>query len=142
MPSPAKGWTWRRIAAFAAPALLVVGIGAAVIGEQLKEEQDRRSRAEAITGGKVEAGRHKFSAYGCGGCHSLTGVPQARGLVGPTLDGIGSRAVLAGRLENKPDNLVRWIRDPQSVAPGTAMPDLDVGPADARDIAAFLYDRS
>jgi cytochrome c1 len=36
----------------------------------------------------------------------------------------------------------RWIRDPQHVAPGTAMPDLDVGARDARDIAAFLYTRA
>ncbi len=131
-----------RIAAFGLAALLALGITAAVIGEQLKEEQDRRTRAETITGGNVAAGRRKFSAYGCGGCHSLAGVPQARGLVGPTLDGIGSRAILAGRLENKPDNLIRWIRDPQAVSPGSAMPDVGVGEEDGRDIAAFLYDRS
>ena len=131
-----------KLTAITVSVLLVLGIGGAVLNEQLKEEQDRRTRAETITGGNVAAGRHKFSAYGCGGCHSLTGVPQARGLVGPTLDGLGSRAVLAGRLENKPDNLIRWIRDPQAVSPGSAMPDLGVGAADGRDIAAFLYDRS
>ena len=131
-----------KIASIVVPALLVLGVGGAVLSEQLKEEQDRRVRAEVITGGNVDAGRHKFSAYGCGGCHSLTGVPQARGLVGPTLDGLGSRAILAGRLENKPDNLIRWIRDPQAVSPGSAMPDLGVGATDGRDIAAFLYDRS
>lgn len=137
-----RGWSRHRIPAFALPLLLAIGVGGAILGEYLKEEQDRRTRAEVISGGNVAAGRRKFSAYGCGGCHSLTGVPQARGLVGPVLDGIGSRAVIAGRLENKPDNLVRWIRDPQAVSPGTAMPDLGVGAADARDIAAFLYDRS
>lgn len=119
--------------------LIVAG---AIIGEQYKEEQDRRTRAEALTGGSVERGRELFSAYGCGGCHSVTGVPQARGLVGPPLDGIGSRAVLAGRLENSPENVMRWIGDPQSIAPGTAMPRLGVSPQDRRDIAAFLYDRS
>ena len=130
-----------RFAAFAVP-LLGLAIGAAILGEHYKEEQDRRARAETITGGDVDRGKRLFSAYGCGGCHSLSGVPQARGLVGPTLDGIGSRAVLAGRLENKPDNLIRWIRDPQVISPGTAMPDLGVGEAAGRDIAAFLYDRS
>jgi cytochrome c len=130
-----------RVAAIAAPLLALV-VSAAVVGEHFKEEQDRRTRAETITGGNVDRGKRLFSAYGCGGCHSLTGVPQARGLVGPTLDGIGSRAVIAGRLENKPDNLIRWIRHPQGVSPGTAMPNLGVGEADGRDIAAFLYDRS
>ena len=123
-------------------ALGLLALGGAILVEQLREEQDRRTRAELITGGNVERGRERFSAYGCGGCHSVTGVPQARGLVGPTLDGIGSRAILAGRLENRPENLMRWIGDPQGVSPGTAMPNLGVTPQDRRDIAAFLYDRS
>ncbi|HWT11158.1 MAG TPA: cytochrome c [Allosphingosinicella sp.] len=130
------------IAAWAIPPLLALVVGAAVFADHHKEAQDRRGRAELITGGKVDRGRRLFSAYGCGGCHSLSGVPQARGLVGPALDGIGSRAILAGRLENKPENLIRWIGDPQAVAPGTAMPRLGVTPQDQRDIAAFLYDRS
>jgi cytochrome c1 len=49
--------------------------------------------------------------------------------------------MIAGRLGNSPDNLQRWIRDPQAVSPGTAMPDLNVGERDARDITAFLYTR-
>jgi cytochrome c1 len=36
----------------------------------------------------------------------------------------------------------QWIRDPQHVSPGTAMPDLHVGEQDARDITAFLYTRA
>jgi cytochrome c2 len=122
--------------------LLGILVATGVVAEHLKEEQDRRGRAELITGGNVDRGRRMFTTYGCGGCHSLTGVPAAHGLVGPTLDGIGSRVMLGGRLENKPENLMRWIGDPQGVAPGTAMPNLGVTPRDRRDIAAFLYDRS
>jgi cytochrome c1 len=36
----------------------------------------------------------------------------------------------------------QWIRNPQHVSPGTAMPDLNVGERDARDITAFLYTRA
>jgi cytochrome c2 len=122
--------------------LLGIAVAGAVLAEHFKEEQDRRMRAEVITGGNVDRGRQRFTAYGCGGCHSLTGVPGARGQIGPTLDGLGSRAMLGGRLENKPDNLMRWISEPQNVAPGTAMPNLGVSDRDRRDIAAFLYDRS
>ena len=137
MPSPRPS----KVGAYALPVLgLLIAVGA--VAEHLKEEQDRRTRAELITEGNVDRGRHLFTAYGCGGCHSLTGVPAARGLVGPTLDGIGSRVMLGGRLENTPQNLMRWIADPQAVAPGTAMPDLGVTPRDQRDLAAFLYDRS
>ena len=49
--------------------------------------------------------------------------------------------ILAGHLANNPANMEHWIRDPQQVSPGTAMPDLNVSEGDARDITAFLYTR-
>jgi cytochrome c2 len=101
-----------------------------------------RGKVEAMTGGHVESGRRAFAAYGCGACHSISGVGGASGLVGPPLTGIASRAIVAGKLENNPDNLQRWIVDPQAVTPGTAMPRLGVEPQAARDITAFLYMQS
>jgi cytochrome c2 len=71
----------------------------------------------------------------------LKHVRKATGKVGPQLDGVGDEAVIAGKLANSPENLERWIREPQVVNPGTAMPDLNVGQRDARDITAFLYTR-
>jgi cytochrome c1 len=49
------------------------------------------------------------------------------------------RAYIAGQLANQPDNLIRWLQDPQAVEPGTAMPKLGVVPQVARDMAAYLY---
>jgi cytochrome c1 len=69
-------------------------------------------------------------------------VRSATGAFGPPLDGIASRVIIAGKLANTPENMQRWIRDPQHVTPGTAMPDLNVGAQDARDITAFLYTRT
>ena len=106
------------------------------------EAADLRRQAEAMTGGSVKNGELAFAKYGCGGCHTARGFPQASGKVGPPLDGFGARAIIAGRLENKPDNLELWIQNPQKVSPGTAMPNLGVTPGDARDIAAFLYTRT
>jgi cytochrome c2 len=96
-------------------------------------------RAAAMTGGSPARGKEILGRYGCGACHSIPGVAPARGQVGPPLDGIGGRSVLAGQLPNTPENLMRWIRDPQSIVPGTAMPVLGVTERDGRDIAAFLY---
>ncbi len=45
---------------------------------------------------------------------------------------------LAGVLPNTPENMARWIREPQTVKPGDAMPDLGVSERDARDMTAFL----
>ena len=58
--------------------------------------------------------------------------------VGPPLAGLAARRLIAGRLPNTPENMVRWLRQPRAVDPLTAMPDLEVTEADARDIAAYL----
>lgn len=121
--------------------MLLLAIGA-ILFETVKERRDMRSAAAALTGGDPERGEAMFIQYGCGSCHSLRHVRKATGAVGPSLDGIAVRAMLAGDLENDPVNLEQWIRDPQRVDPGTAMPDLNVGASDARDIAAFLYTRA
>jgi cytochrome c2 len=92
--------------------------------------------------GDPRRGEALFIRYGCGSCHALKNVRTANGSVGPPLDGIATRAIIAGRLANNPGNMQRWIRDPQHISAGTAMPDLSVGETDARDITAFLYTRS
>jgi cytochrome c1 len=86
-------------------------------------------------------GRLAIERYGCGACHTIPGVPGARGMVGPPLATVGGRMLIAGMLTNTPQNLVRWIQGPQAVAPGNAMPNLGVSASDARDIAAYLYTR-
>ncbi|WP_214414011.1 c-type cytochrome [Sphaerisporangium fuscum] len=84
-------------------------------------------------------GRLLISRYGCSSCHTVPGVREANGLVGPPLTSFGSRSYIAGLLENNGPNLRRWIRAPQAVVPGNAMPDLGVTEEDARDIAAYLF---
>jgi cytochrome c len=76
--------------------------------------------------------------YGCPTCHVISGVPGAAGKVGPSLNNLVQRSYLAGTLQNTPDNLALWIQHPQRIHPGTAMPEMGVTPADAKNIAAFL----
>jgi cytochrome c len=87
----------------------------------------------------AERGRVAMKAWGCGSCHVIPGVRGANGMVGPSLERFAQRAYIAGRLPNQPDNLERWIEDPQGVDSLTAMPDLDVVPTIAADMAAYLY---
>jgi cytochrome c2 len=117
----------------------------ALLGVAWKYYDDRhrmRLHAEAITGGDSRRGEALFIQYGCGSCHAVTGVRTATGDVGPPLDGIATRTIIAGHLANRAPNMEHWIQDPQHVSPGTAMPDLGVSAADARDITAFLYTRA
>ncbi|NIM39874.1 MAG: c-type cytochrome [Hydrogenophaga sp.] len=76
--------------------------------------------------------------YACTSCHAVPGAVGSQPAVGPPLHGLAQRKYLAGHLPNSPDNLVRWIRFPQRVAPRSAMPDLGVSERDARDMAAYL----
>lgn len=96
-------------------------------------------RAHLLTGGDPVRGWQLVQDYGCGGCHTIPRVPQAAGKVGPALKGIGGQVYLAGRLENRPENLIAWIQHPRAVDPLTAMPELGVTEPQARDIAAYLY---
>ena len=95
--------------------------------------------APTVADGDATRGADAIRRYGCGACHRIAGIAGADGNVGPPLAGIARRVYLAGVLANTPENMVRWIRVPQQVAPRTAMPDMQVTAGDARDIAAYLY---
>jgi cytochrome c oxidase subunit 2 len=72
------------------------------------------------------AGRDVFLTQStCTACHAIGGTP-AQGRVGPDLTLFGNRTTLgAGLLENTPENIARWIRDPQGLKPGAEMPGTD-----------------
>ncbi|HSN33175.1 MAG TPA: c-type cytochrome [Ideonella sp.] len=92
-----------------------------------------------VPGGDAGRGAALIQSYGCAACHTVPGVEGADGNVGPPLTRFGERAYIAGVLRNRPDNLLHWLRDPQEVVPGNAMPDMGMNEQDARDIAAYLY---
>lgn len=119
--------------------VVVALVTIAVALNQRDAAKDRVERAEVLTHGNAERGQALFLSKGCGGCHTLSGVTQASGMVGPPLDTVNQRTMIAGALENTPDNLARWIRTPQQVVPGNAMPNLPMTEQDSRDLAAFLY---
>jgi cytochrome c len=110
--------------------LAVIAVLAAGCGEQ-----------EAITAvpGDPKAGRAALERYQCGACHTIPGVAAARGLVGPPLTEYGQRVYIAGKFPQEPALLARWIQDAPSLAPQTAMPNVGVTEADARNMAAYLY---
>jgi cytochrome c len=99
-----------------------------------------KTAAIPVQGGHAAAGKGAIEAYGCGGCHQISDVDEATGRVGPSLHDLEDRRYIAGTLPNTPDDLIRWIEDPQGVQPGTLMPNLGVTDQAARDIAAYLYE--
>ncbi len=101
---------------------------------------DRRPSASAwqILHADAQHGPALMQKYGCGSCHTVPGVDDARGTVGPPLAHFSQRVYIAGVLHNTPENLILWLRTPQKVIPGNAMPDMGVTEQDARDLAAYL----
>ncbi len=89
--------------------------------------------------GDAARGKVTIERLGCGSCHEIPGVVNANGMVGPPLTGFARRTIVAGVLPNTPANLVRWVKAPQSVVPGNAMPDAGMTDAQARDVTAYLY---
>lgn len=95
--------------------------------------------AALVEGGDPYRGAQAIQRQGCHSCHRIPGIRGANSYVGPPLDGWSARQYIAGSLENTPNNLIEWIMNPQSIEPGTAMPDMNIKEEEARDIAAYLY---
>ncbi len=103
---------------------------------------ERASRNLAdLAGGDPHRGEVAIRTYGCGSCHTIPGIRGANGQVGPPLTGIAERVYVGGVITNTPENLVRWIQNPPSIDPKTAMPNVGVTYRDAVDIAGYLYSR-
>lgn len=84
----------------------------------------------------AERGRALFIQH-CTICHTAAGVPGGV-LIGPDLTDYGSQPLIAGAVANTPENLERWILNPQALVRDATMPSLGLTPAQARDLAAFL----
>lgn len=95
--------------------------------------------AFAVADGDPAQGRRLVTRYGCGACHTIPGIPRARGSVGPTLAGFRDQSYIAGILPNRPGALVDWLQSPPRHAPDTVMPDMGVSEAEAEHMAAYLY---
>ena len=116
-------------AAVATCLLLIVGI----------HQVDDPEPTPVVAAASIARGERAIEWYGCGTCHTIPGVRGADARVGPPLDHWAERSFIAGKVSNLPPNLMRWLRDPQKVAPGNAMPDVGLSRRAARDIAAYLF---
>lgn len=69
----------------------------------------------------IARGRQTFQAKTCVNCHSVRG-HEGAGINGPDLTHVGSRTTIAaGVLENSPERMHQWLRDPNYFKPGNKM---------------------
>ena len=116
---------------------LLIAMCAGAVGCSDVSANDRLARE--ATGGEPARGRLQIHNYGCDSCHTIPGILTATATVGPPLTAIGRRTYLAGRIENTPENMMKWIMNPKGVDSLTAMPNTGVTDSDVRHIAAYLY---
>lgn len=122
-----------------APAVILATLLASVQLSGCNRSAASQDIASPHAVGNAEHGAVLIQHLGCGGCHIIPDISNAKGVVGPPLTGLSRRVYIAGMLRNTPDNLELWIRNPQAVVPGNVMPAMGIDRQDARDIAAYLY---
>ena len=89
--------------------------------------------------GDPARGKAAIERVGCASCHSIEGIDWPKGKVGPPLRGFANRALIGGRVPNKPEQLARFVRNAPEVLPGTTMPAMPLSETESRDVAAYLY---
>ena len=94
--------------------------------------------------GPGAAGAKIFANAPCAICHTVRGVSgfskeYTYGFRGPDLTHFGSRTTLAGSMmDNTPQNVARWIRNPDEVKPGANMPTLGLSGGEMNELVAYL----
>jgi cytochrome c oxidase subunit II len=95
-------------------------------------QQDFSGNAAAAEGQTV------FMHNACINCHTISGT-VATGRFGPDLTHLASRDTIAsGPISNTPENLRKWIDDPNSMKPGSLMPAMHLNNHDLDVITAYL----
>ena len=95
-------------------------------------KQKASSAASTMEGAKV------FDEMNCRECHAIQGT-GATANVAPDLTHFASRQTLAsGVVENNRGNLTQWLRDPDSIKPGSHMPDFNLSEANLTALVDYL----
>jgi cytochrome c oxidase subunit 2 len=83
-------------------------------------------------------GARQFAQLTCANCHAIQGTSfTAR--IGPDLTHLNHRAKLAGELlDNTPVNLANWIAHPDTLKPGSHMPNLHLSAEQVDSLVAYL----
>lgn len=93
---------------------------------------------QTVAIGDPARGKQIIEQYGCQTCHIIPGLTGGGGMLGPSLEHIAVRPMILEKVPLTPENLARYIVNPQALDPQSRMPPLGVSQPDARDAAAYL----
>ena len=112
---------------------------AAVLCTAVTACADKADAPRSLAQADPAEGLKLIERSGCATCHVIPGVSWPRGRTGGPLAGVAARPLIAGRLPNQPDVMVRFVRDAPSLLPDIGMPAMPLNDTEARDVAAYLY---
>jgi len=138
MPRPRHSGLRLRASVVVSLVLVLGACGGQPSAPATVEPPSRLASAVAGQAGNPAMGRQLFQAKGCIACHVTSAVPGG-GNVGPNLDGFARRPRIAETLDNTPDNLRRFLRNPPAIKRGTLMPNVNLSAQEADNLSAFLY---
>jgi cytochrome c oxidase subunit 2 len=108
---------------------------------QARDEFDRwiqQQRQPASVNDAVSQGQRIFETTACINCHTVSGT-VANGRFGPDLTHLMSRdTIAAGAATNTPENLRLWIRNPNTIKPGSLMPAMELNDQEVDALTAYL----
>ena len=111
-----------------------------IVESQAKYEawvHQQQQHAVDVTGAAAR-GREAFRTLTCVNCHTINGVAGTSN-AGPDLTHVAGRRYLASRLlPNSPENLRKWLADPQEIKPGTLMPNFKLTDRQIDDLVTYL----
>lgn len=92
----------------------------------------------AVASGEAARGAQVFATTACIACHAIEGTPGVS-KTGPNLTHFGSRTTFAGAvLQNTPEDIAKWLRNPQAVKEGALMPNLNLNEDQISGLVAYL----
>ncbi len=101
-------------------------------------EQQKPARQDFASNAAAAEGETVFMRNACIDCHTIAGT-VATGRFGPDLTHLASRDTIgSGAIENTPENLKKWIDDPDSMKPGCLMPAMHLNDRDLNAVTAYL----
>jgi cytochrome c oxidase subunit II len=102
------------------------------------KQQQRPAEQDVSANPAVAEGQTVFMHSACINCHTIAGT-VATGRYGPDLTHLESRDTIAsGPIQNTPENLRKWIANPNSMKPGVLMPSMHLNDHDLDVITAYL----
>ncbi len=88
--------------------------------------------------GVAREGAKLFQDMACMNCHTIAGT-AASARVGPNLTHLNTRETIgAGVLMNTPENLTKWLTNPQKYKPGSLMPNMKLSDTEVNALVAYL----